>query len=548
MADRSRLQKHVPSAGSDLENSFFRAWALRGSEGSNATETSQRGSTSSTPPSPLSSFTQYPDRKPRLIDGDKYYSESDLPTPLPDSPYWSTRSVQESPPTLQEESPPTNSPSGGSITETSVGAKARQILGFPDRQTLSSSTKEGRPHRNARQGFRWSRAAPGFWIEVRIGREKDSSPASSKTEATARRAYTTGHSADYDDDDSVLGIETHSQTTTRPLMGNDSPAQRSISPIWTETPTDSHLLADPFQEGVYCRTKRALGLKTGPITAVDHSPRTPERAMTGDVASLLDKTSNALRYLKSKGREPTTSSTTTSNLSIASPRSAIHWQHLRPSLTRSKRSSSSSIRSLMRGKPPPSTPEPRDMYTGSDKNQYVSVELTYPDGPTFLPSEARRIKTPPMGSPSIASTNMRRGFYFNNSPLQESERAFPPRPNSTTVSTVSSGSQATSISTLPTQIPDKQRQHSAASVHRRISETGQYWIGTPPIEEGMTREEFVLSVPEHLPNSPMCPRHPKHKSGGKGVCIYHGRNMTSDPHTTPPEKRRKSDDTLLVYN
>lgn len=33
----------------------------------------------------------------------------------------------------------------------------------------------------------------------------------------------------------------------------------------------------------------------------------------------------------------------------------------------------------------------------------------------------------------------------------------------------------------------------------------------------------MLDIPEHLPSSPLCPMHPKHKSGGKGICPYHGR-------------------------
>lgn len=35
---------------------------------------------------------------------------------------------------------------------------------------------------------------------------------------------------------------------------------------------------------------------------------------------------------------------------------------------------------------------------------------------------------------------------------------------------------------------------------------------------------FELDVPEHLPDSPLCPRNPIHKSGGTGICVYHGRN------------------------
>lgn len=32
-------------------------------------------------------------------------------------------------------------------------------------------------------------------------------------------------------------------------------------------------------------------------------------------------------------------------------------------------------------------------------------------------------------------------------------------------------------------------------------------------------ELFEFNVPEHLPTSPMCPAHPKHKSKGKGMCV-----------------------------
>lgn len=34
---------------------------------------------------------------------------------------------------------------------------------------------------------------------------------------------------------------------------------------------------------------------------------------------------------------------------------------------------------------------------------------------------------------------------------------------------------------------------------------------------------FEFDVPEHLPRSPMCPANKRHKSGGAGVCVYHGR-------------------------
>jgi hypothetical protein len=38
-------------------------------------------------------------------------------------------------------------------------------------------------------------------------------------------------------------------------------------------------------------------------------------------------------------------------------------------------------------------------------------------------------------------------------------------------------------------------------------------------------EAFELDVPEHLPSSPLCPLNPKHRGGGNGICVYHGRGL-----------------------
>jgi hypothetical protein len=40
---------------------------------------------------------------------------------------------------------------------------------------------------------------------------------------------------------------------------------------------------------------------------------------------------------------------------------------------------------------------------------------------------------------------------------------------------------------------------------------------------GSSTGRFEFDVPEHLPGSPMCPANKRHKSGGTGVCVYHGR-------------------------
>jgi len=44
--------------------------------------------------------------------------------------------------------------------------------------------------------------------------------------------------------------------------------------------------------------------------------------------------------------------------------------------------------------------------------------------------------------------------------------------------------------------------------------------------EVQDERRFHWDVPEHLPGSPLCPLSPKHRSGGKGVCVYHGRKKS----------------------
>ncbi|GIZ43018.1 hypothetical protein CKM354_000626300 [Cercospora kikuchii] len=47
---------------------------------------------------------------------------------------------------------------------------------------------------------------------------------------------------------------------------------------------------------------------------------------------------------------------------------------------------------------------------------------------------------------------------------------------------------------------------------------------------------FEQNVPDHLPKSPLCPLHPKHKSGGKAICPLHGRYK---PPKRPPSPMHK---------
>ncbi|TRX96792.1 hypothetical protein FHL15_002098 [Xylaria flabelliformis] len=53
----------------------------------------------------------------------------------------------------------------------------------------------------------------------------------------------------------------------------------------------------------------------------------------------------------------------------------------------------------------------------------------------------------------------------------------------------------------------------------------QWWEVSVPVSYSQVgqRAAFRFDLPEHLPSSPMCPANKRHKSGGTGVCVYHGR-------------------------
>lgn len=152
------------------------------------------------------------------------------------------------------------------------------------------------------------------------------------------------------------------------------------------------------------------------------------------------------------------------------------------------------------------------------------VERDVVDSPTFLASvslaasprvliqaadfikEARRILTPPMDSASPA---------LHPNPFDtphSSTSSFPPSRYS------SFGS--------PTKTAPWSRQSTPPSGFRTRTEEKQAVIEaykTRMTEQADSRPSFNLSLPDHLPSSPLCPANLQHESGGAGICPYHGR-------------------------
>lgn len=490
--NRPNAPNRLPS--SDFGNLFGRPRAVRGSDlaSSNSTpspltsptnyiaaqrrvlRSSEGGNSNPASNSPLaSSPSNVARQRPKQTERRSYYSEVSAASPREASNVSSPSS--EVPLIIEEEPVPLRNRTASESS--SVSSRAQRLLGVPGIRITPGAGSE-QPPAKARSGFKWKREFSGRWLEIRIGRKEQSAEHSVQAsgEATpmpfrhrSTLSLPLSHASTYIDHE---GRDRSSNAASDQRL---LPESRDFLQYATLTP----------KEGLYCRTKRALGLKHDLLDP--NNPGSREKTSTDN---LLDRVSSTLRFLPDRRTPSPSSATSVSNLSIAAPR----WQRIMSRHGRVGLSTSSSIREILMGKPPIHTPEPEAMYTGSDSNKYVAVDLTE-EGVAFLPSEARRIHTPPLPtdatSPGIRNT---RGFFFDyNAPPTPS---FPDRPAD-----------------------------ANAPVDRPRRDSDWYRVKMQAIEaEAITRQQLAVSVPEHLPNSPLCPRHPKHKSGGAGECPYHGRN------------------------
>ena len=117
---------------------------------------------------------------------------------------------------------------------------------------------------------------------------------------------------------------------------------------------------------------------------------------------------------------------------------------------------------------------------GPARRAPMKIEIDKPNPSSFLASEAQKIATPPI-TPRV--------FFHDDG-------------------------STTDVGKTP-------RLDYVRDEHPGKIDTREDWfrVKLPGVEHVKTNE---WNVPEHLPSSPLCPRHPKHKSGGTGICPYHG--------------------------
>ncbi|KAJ6789397.1 hypothetical protein PWT90_00950 [Aphanocladium album] len=174
---------------------------------------------------------------------------------------------------------------------------------------------------------------------------------------------------------------------------------------------------------------------------------------------------------------------------------------------------SSSLREVLRGDTPPASPS---MAYNAAYFNHKWITNTFPGG------EAVRVSTPPMDEDT--ADGRPRGFFSSLTP---------PEPE-----TASTGSYMTPMN-ISYASPKYNAHRMSIAVPSR-----EWWESKPQrqVKQGDADNavKFEFDVPEHLPSSPMCPANVRHKSGGKGLCVYHGRRRAVSTVHDEGSKRQGS--------
>ncbi|OCL12500.1 hypothetical protein AOQ84DRAFT_373023 [Glonium stellatum] len=200
-------------------------------------------------------------------------------------------------------------------------------------------------------------------------------------------------------------------------------------------------------------------------------------------------------------------------LSVGTP---PHSGHQRKKSTASGLSASSS----------PGRKRGRSSLSGPDKSTETPKIATGPAIPfTFQPPGMNRIPTPPIFNSNGGLKGKLADFFFDYQRL----------------GTPTQGGVWDSDAVLMSQqriTPDSENSESPSAAPQTAvaAEKGWFRVRLRELEkddgsgesdeEDTSKKTFQWDVPEHLPGSPLCPLSPMHKSGGKGICVYHGRRRS----------------------
>ena len=500
--------------GPDIENSFFRSWALRNrsSQFSSTSDVSPLGTPATASISPKTIGGPRRSGRPRLTSRS---TESQVPqikggsgqprelvpdlAALPhkglDVPY-EQRSEN-------HRGSKGSSASKGSSNTSSLGRRALVLIRRPTIARSSTGTKS-KPRWTPSGSTPKTPGPYGHQGEDPVRKAEDPFVESPRYEVPSDPLPTPATSS-------------LPKSKTRRITHSPYPPHRADQSF---TSTDSSPPGNQRQS-IVSRTKRFFGMQASSSHQIPIPLQERRQSRAGATLDTLHGVTIALGDLELTDHRltPPSTSTSTSNLSTASIAGKSRRGLFGPAYRGTKptgHSSSSSVRRVMFGNPPLPSPAIGDTYIGSDLQQYSRVELTDANAPTYLPSEARRIGTPPLPGDGLKL----RGFFFDyNAPRSVSEQG-------------RSSSSGTPMHLAPLALPPRSSglamptplRSPGARIKRNEDDMEWFRVRIGDDEAEDERDRFELNVPEHLPSSPLCPRHPKHKSGGKGVCVYHGRN------------------------
>ncbi|RVX67229.1 hypothetical protein B0A52_09266 [Exophiala mesophila] len=179
------------------------------------------------------------------------------------------------------------------------------------------------------------------------------------------------------------------------------------------------------------------------------------------------------------------------------------------------RSYTSSQRAMLMGIQPSNTPEEKATYrikrsASAETEEYLTVDISIRGGTSYLPSEARRIHTPPL--PDHTQDGRLKGFFFDyNAPRSQTSLEPLQRRNTRTSKRAVGWKDWYDLKLAELDTPDES---DLSSWPRQV--------------QGIRQQELDENIPEHFPSSPLCPRNPRYwrvvqgKGNQSRSCWMHG--------------------------
>lgn len=410
---------------------------------------------------------------------------------------------------------------------------------------IANSAKELFPPRKERPGYEWTKAGPkDDWVERLI----------SSSSLMQRRARSTEPypvtivplRPPVSRDISASGYErTVKLETSFAKLRPDPPVEKHPLPQSAPRPS----IAARTKSIIANRVRFALNRKSS-IQRSSGRRQSPSTPLKSSLLSARNRTAEGLQRVASilhfmvnevpsraasdrshRSREPILPTQLPTQLKHSHRKGTFHL----PAVIRNRRrrsvtvSYTSSLRKMRRGATPFNTPDPQETYRvkrspSAETEEFLKIDISIRGGTSYLPSEARRVHTPPL--PGDGPGQTRKGFFF--------DYVAPSDPASSTAENPTGEGAAGPSS--PRNRPARGRtiggsdwfetQLAGVDAVDDTANSGSRTVaGLAKPTKAHEEQMADMNVPEHLPSSPLCPRHEKHKSGGKGVCWMHGRNI-----------------------